>query len=186
MNFPDHESGGETKPFVKLKDKESIKLILTGDPKIFHTHWVGATTSICPGRDVCDVCAGGQKNTFRVRWNAYVNVDGAYVAKVFEQGWTMYNQLKDLNVEYPLEKTVIKISRSGSGKNDTTYSVFPVPNGTVTPELQSKLAKVPLVDLSPYPKEGALKSEPATNGAHSNARSDGPPEHAFTEDDIPF
>jgi hypothetical protein len=189
MNFPETASPEASKPMLLLKDKESAKVILQGDPLIYHTHWTGQKSEVCPGRDKCELCQAGQKNKFRFRLNAYMNENGNYVAKIFEQGWKVYEQLKALNAEYDLNKTVLLITRSGSNLNDTSYTVIPAKNGHVNDALLAQLKKVPLVDLNPYPAKeeedhGFSQAQSANVGIKPGVMATPSPE--FTEEDIPF
>lgn len=102
--------------FIKLKDGESIQCILRGEPKVFYVTWENGKSSECS--------KGAKGAKFRFRINAVINEDKKYVAKILEQGAMMYSDLKALNEEYPLEETLVKITRNGTG-TDTTYSVIP-------------------------------------------------------------
>ena len=78
-----------------------------------------------------------------------MNENGAYVSKVWEQGWTIYQTLEGLNEDYNLEEHLMKITRKGSGQNDTTYTILPVPNGGLSKEQLQAVSTVPLPDLNP-------------------------------------
>lgn len=146
------------KDFLKLAPGGSVKGVFRGDPHEFHIHWVGNRSSLCPEDASCEMCREGtNKHKFRFRLNFLINENGAYVPKVFEQGWTFYCQLRDLHAsDYDLEKTIVKITRNGEGKN-TTYTIIPVPNGVVTADLEKKLAAIALIplgdDSAPEPDE---------------------------------
>lgn len=155
MKFPDFNTGGPGgKAFVKLKDGESIKGVFRGDPHPFRQHWVENRGVFCPGKS-CPLCAEGEKSSFRFRINFVMQENGAWVAKVFEQGWTSYDYLKSMHEsDYDLEKTLIKITRRGTG-TDTSYSILPVPNGTLKKPDVDAIAAVALHDLSPKEKSEA-------------------------------
>lgn len=102
--------------FIKLKDGESVQCVLRGEPKVFYVQWENGKSSECS--------KGAKGAKFRFRINAIVNEDKKYVAKILEQGAVMYSDLKALNEEYPLEETLVKITRHGTG-TDTTYTVMP-------------------------------------------------------------
>lgn len=172
MQFPEGQGEGDGRSYVKLKDKESIKGVFRGSPKIKYIHWQDGKGDDCAGQG-CQLCASGNKKSFRFLLNMVVKDEsGGYVAKVLEQGWTVYNQLRDLNVEYPLESNIVKVTRAGSGKNDTSYTILPIPNGVVTKEIEAKISAVKLYDFD----------EPVQ--AKSPPKGDTPPPH--TDEDIPF
>lgn len=177
MHFP--ETGGDggidSKHFVKLKnDKDSIVGIFRGEPHLFRQHWINKRSFLCSENSECEHCKSKNKSTFRFRINFITKENNVYVAKVFEQGFTVYGLLKSLHeTDYPLEKTVLRITRSGTGQ-DTTYTILPIPKGEVTPELEKMLASVQLHDLGNLEK---------TNGSEGPQGDTPPP---FSEDDIPF
>lgn len=144
MNFkPRSES---FKNYLKLKSGESAKGVFRGEPFDFRQHWHNNRSAVCTGTD-CILCAEGNNSSFRFRINFVTNENGTYTAKVFEQGGKTYDALRSLHEsDYDLERTVIKITRSGS-RNDTTYSVVPVPRGDVTDEMEKKISEVKLNDL---------------------------------------
>src|SRR6185312_16723655 len=120
----DEPSGLGGQFFIKLKDKESIVGVFRGDPYDFKQHWMQNGSQICPGAG-CNECIKGMKPSFRFRLNFVTNEHGKYVARVFEQGRAVYGQLASLNNSgYPLEKTVVKITRTGNDKA-TTYTILP-------------------------------------------------------------
>jgi hypothetical protein len=157
MNFPKTRGEGDGLPRVKLKDKESIKGVLRGDPKIFYQHWIGSVSHPCPGRQTCSHCAQGVRSAFRFKLNFITKEGDQYVAKILEQGSKLYDQLEAINTDWPLEKSVIKVTRNGSGQNDTTYLATPVQALT---EVQLKqIAAVPLHNLDEIPESDAKRDE---------------------------
>ena len=147
MKFKDNvASGGGGKHFLKFKAGDKYSGVLRGDPHDFKTHWGDKNSTICVGEE-CIECRAGKKPTFRFRLNMVVNENGAYVAKIFEQGAKAYNYLKALSQDYDLEKTVVKIQRHGSTKDDTSYVVTPLPVQLTEKDLE-KIAAVKLHDLA--------------------------------------
>jgi hypothetical protein len=135
------------KNFIRLKAGESVRGVFRGEPFDFKQHWVNNRGQMCPG-DGCALCAEGKKPSFRFRINFIINDNGAYVAKVFEQGWTVYETMKNLHEsEYNLDLHQMKITRHGSGQNDTTYSIIPVPNGTIDEAKEKVLSSIKLHEL---------------------------------------
>lgn len=178
MQFRDDVSSESGKNFLKLKnDKDSAVGIFRGNPHDFRQHWIkngqNNTSKECKG-DGCEYCQQGIKSVFRFRIN-FVMYDSqqGYFSKVFEQGLTVYETLRGLHQGgYDLEKTLVKITRNGTG-NNTTYLIMPVPNGVdlLTPQKLQMVAQVQLHDVSKI-------DEPtqSTSGEFSS----------MSESDIPF
>lgn len=146
MRFKDaaSDSGGEKLPFLKLKDGEEITGVFKGLLYEFYQVW--DTKEIFPWDTPRNERPANASFRFRVN---FITKEGAsYVAKVMEQGSTIYNAIRDLNEEYALEETVVKIKRTGSTKDDTRYSILPVaPKGQPTPAGWTVINKVPLIKL---------------------------------------
>ena len=138
--------------FIRLKDKESVIGLFQGEPRVFYARWNGKTYEECPRSE-----AGAG---FRFKVNLLVNEGpGKWVAKIFEQGATVYETLKGVNAEYPLEETVIKITRSGSTKDDTSYSILPT-KSQPTDEQMAAMKKIELNPLESKGKEPGFAPEP--------------------------
>lgn len=197
MKFRD-DVGGESsdnKNFLKLKDKDAVKGVFRGDVHEFSQHWVqgqtGRTSKPCLG-DGCPICLDGNKASFRFMINFIVNENGSFVAKTWEQGSTVYCQLRDLQKSgYDLEKTVMVIRRTGSGPNDTSYTILPDPKSPFTPVLEQKLAQVKLNDFTqaaasekPQAQQPDAFLPPAP--VQGQLAQQGDQGRMFTEDDIPF
>ena len=149
--------GGGGGSYLSLKDGESVKAILRGDPFEFSIKWENGKSSV--------VSDGTQGASFRFKINAIVReAPSAYIAKIWEQGVTTYLQLKALAVDYDLEKTVLKITRAGTGK-ESSYSVVPMPNG-LDAETTNAVLNVKLHDLTktkvttPFDKEAVFSESP--------------------------
>lgn len=154
--------------FVKLKDKESVRGVFRGQPHEFFTHWLGNNKSeVCTENEDCVHCNNNVRRTFRFRLNFVVKEDDLFRMKIFEQGGTVYELLKELNVDYDLENYTVKITRNGAGK-ETTYTVLPLPKGEVSKESAEIFSKLPLNNLDPLTKEQDT------------------PHPSETEDDVPF
>lgn len=139
FDYEKKESAGSK--FIRLADGESVTGVLTGEPYIFHTKWIGEKS------EKCEATEQGAK--FRFRVNMIVRENKALTPKVLEQGWTVYEGFKDLVKNgYTMDKQMIKISRRGSTKNNTNYLVVPVQDGTLGADEQKELLKLPLHDLT--------------------------------------
>lgn len=130
-------NGNGSKNFLKLKPSESVYGIFMGDPYEFYSLWENGR-----GKDVPEGTAG---SSFRFRINFVVKDGAVYVPKIFENGVTVYNQLKELHEEYALDTIVVKITRNGSGK-ETSYSIIPA-NQKLTKETLAHLKTLQLNEL---------------------------------------
>jgi hypothetical protein len=151
MKFRDNlpEQGSGSKNFLKLKDRESVTGVFCGDIREFFGIWENSKMTEVP--------EGTPKAGFRFRVNFVVKEGSNYIPKIFENGVSVYRQLAELNEEYPLEETVVKITRNGTG-TDTTYSILPMP-----PKMQmTKEAKEYLKKLELLPLESRESSSPSS------------------------
>lgn len=147
MEFKAENGSMDSKNYLRLKDKESVKGVFAGEPYSFRRHWVVNKSVPCTEDLKCPHCIAGLRATFSFRINFLIKENDNYVCKIFEQGWSVYQLLKQINSEYDLEKHIVKISREGSGPNDTNYTILPVPNGLIKDDLAKKLIKIELHDL---------------------------------------
>lgn len=161
MQFRDKNAGSAS--FLKLKAGDSVRGVFRGELNEYRQHWVeGIGGEPCPGAE-CEKCAQITpemtdeekkkfKPSFRCRVNFVVNENGAYTAKIWEFGYTVYEMLKGLHEGgYELPLNLMKVTRNGTGKT-TSYSVLPVPNGLLTAEQLDAVGKVKLLDLVVKPK----------------------------------
>lgn len=146
MRFDANPETNGSADFLKLKDKETVTGVFRGEVYEFTGLWKEGKFLL------------GEGKSFRFRVN-FITKDetGAYVAKVWEQGVTVYNQLKDLHAEYDLPQTIVKITRSGSGPSDTSYSVLPIKKSEVSEALEKQLAAVELKDISHQDKPKGIE-----------------------------
>lgn len=151
MKFPAKGDSGSSKDFIRLKDGESVEGVFMGDPIDFKNHFkMGNCTG--PG---CKICAtpGAPKAGFKFRINFIVKENGALLAKIFEQGWTVYESLAALNDEYEksgadISRQKFRITRKGTGPEGTAYHVVAIPNGLLNDEIAGIIKKVQLKDLN--------------------------------------
>lgn len=165
--FKEKGSSVDSKHFIKLKDNDSVLVLLAGQPNEFKQHWQNKQPTKCIG-DGCQLCKAGNKPTFRFHINVILAESTGPVVKILEQGWTVYQNLQGLSEDVDLEKTWIKITRKGSGQNDTNYII--IPKGPVTEAQLKMISQLKLFDL--------LHLE---NSAVSEA-----PHSAETIDEVPF
>lgn len=140
MKFEEPKQEAASNVFIKLKDGDAVKGIVTGDECIYYKKWVDGKTVDCSPED--------EGSSFRFMVNMLVNEEGTYKAKILDQGRKVYEALRDLSTDgYELDRTVIKISRAGSGLNDTRYTILPVPNGVLNDTQLEELSSIELHKL---------------------------------------
>lgn len=157
MNIPKREipngngAGGDL--FLKLKDGESKIGVCRGELYEFFQVWENGRSRIAEPDEK------GAKSRFRLNFVSYEN--GKFVARIWEFGLTVYNQLAEINEEYPLEKTKLKVTRKGTG-TDTVYMILPMLKEPISPKALKDLDGVALNALAhPEAKEkpGTFESE---------------------------
>jgi hypothetical protein len=169
LKFPQtNKSSIDGKNFVKLKDGESTHLILRGEVFVFRQHWKGNRTTPCTdNKETCADCQAGVKSTFRFRVNAITKEGDKNIVKVWEQSWTVYQNIEELSREMDLEITPIKVVRRGSTMNDTSYTL--IPSVALSKEQQERLSDMKLFDLPLLDKElqGLSDSKPGDFSAEN-------------------
>lgn len=143
------ESGEDV--FLKLKDGEKVTFCMRGDSRQFYKKWNGKHYEECASTD-----ANGSRG-FRVNVVLKEKVDGKFVVRILDKGPQIWNQLVDLKDEgYPMDRTWVTLSRTGSGPNDTEYFVKPStmagpdgpePDHKVTPSILEQISKLELHPL---------------------------------------
>jgi hypothetical protein len=156
MLFAPRPKGLGKDNFLKLADKEEVTGMFRGEPYTYRRHWVQGRGAECSGEG-CQYCAappdldekGRNKNapTFRFRINFVTSKDGQFVAKIFEGGGELYDDLVNLDKKFDLSKVVVDLSRSGM-KQNTKYRVLPRADMPVTKEILDKINAVQLLPLS--------------------------------------
>lgn len=120
MKFPPRqqgESGEGTGTFLRLKDGETVTGILRGDIYTFYSIGFGADTR------VVEQGKGGKR---KYRHNFVVKDGSGYAARVWEFGPKIYDTLSALEQGgWDLQNTLLTISRTGSTKENTKYTVTP-------------------------------------------------------------
>jgi hypothetical protein len=128
-------NGSNGTMFLKFKDGEAKTGVLRGDIYEFTQVWENGKSQV--------VEESHPDGKSRFRLNFVTQEDGKFVAKIFEFGLTVYNQLADIAEEYELDKTKIKISRRGTGM-DTVWNILPLLKEPIPPKLLKDLEAVPL------------------------------------------
>lgn len=133
------DGGTGAASFLKLVDGQSVTGVFRGELMEFWQKWP----------------KGGAKELFyepttgassRFRLNFVFKEDGKAIAKIFEFGTVVYNMLAELQENFDLEKTTIKITRRGSDKN-TQWMLIPL--GPIDPKGIKAIEAVDLVPLGP-------------------------------------
>jgi hypothetical protein len=137
VKFPKRQNksfgGGDgPKNFLRIKDGEDVVGMLRGEVYPFYAVGFGQDTRVVgPGE-------GGKE---RFRHNFIVKEGGKYVAKIWEFGPKIYDTLGALESGgWDLQTTMITISRTGSTKENTRYTVTPIkkePSALVLKEIEA-------------------------------------------------
>ncbi len=121
MKFEKFESKpkgeGSSGAYLRLKDGESVNGVFKGDILKFWQVWPKGGD-----KQIFVEPAPGASPRFKV--NIVVHENGEFVAKVFEFTKSISSQLADLQEDYDLSNTKVKITRRGEG-TATVYSIIP-------------------------------------------------------------
>jgi hypothetical protein len=107
------ESRGLGDKFIKLKDGGSVEGVFVGQPYTFYQTF----------KDKNEYQSWSEGRSFKFRLNFALKGDAGWEIKIFQGGSTIRDQIIDAKAEYGL-RCVYKIKRTGSGKDDTRYSVL--------------------------------------------------------------
>lgn len=166
MKFPKREHADGPSNYLKLKDGESVTGILAGELYSYFQTGFGPTAKI--------VGPGEGKERFRA--NFVVKEGDKYVAKVWEFGPKIYDILSALSENgWDLNNTLLTISRSGTTKENTKYTVTPSPKSP-TQQAMKEIERLELNSLGP--KEFANEIKPPVKNYGPSDEDD--------SDSIPF
>lgn len=161
------EGGGAA--FLSLKDKQTAKGVFRGDCVDFYQHFRTGGGIVCPG-DGCPLCAEGSKPSWKFRLNFITRDEkGQLVAKIFEQGTRTYNKLATLNEGFPLETTLVSVTRAGDSKNNTDYTILPAQQAPLSGKALAEIDRVSLHDLNPQAPRQDDPSDSDESGVHLHA-----------------
>ena len=175
IEFKANEGGSQGKDFLKFKSGDSHTGVFSGTLFDYKCHWINGRTEVCPDDGTCVACKT-KRPAFKFRGNFIVKEGEGLVAKILEGGWELYSALGALHKDFPIDKNFIKITRTGSTMNDTSYSALPVPNGALSVEKLELVSKVKLHELVAKPTD---KETPA------NMQNSAPPA-INAEENLPF
>lgn len=138
--------------FLKIAPGTSVSGVFRGEPFEFWQKWPkGGDKQVFYDRE--EAMAANAKSRFKLNFITKDD-EGKLVAKVWEFGLGAYNELAEINAEYPLEETVIKITRKGEGKN-TEYTLLPLVRQPLTKKQLAEIDAVELINLAPVDHEPA-------------------------------
>lgn len=155
MKFTKREKSTDDSPrgeYLKLKDGESKIGVLRGEIAEVYIRWGDGP------KEIVEPGAPGAKLKFRA--NFFVREGERLVPKIWEFGTTIYNQLADLAEEYDVTTTPIKVTRTGSSKDSTKYTVLPLLKTPLTPKQLAQLDATPLHILAKDMAESAADYPP--------------------------
>jgi hypothetical protein len=148
MKFPPRSTNGEgPSHYLKIKDGESVTGILRGELYKYWQTGFGPTAQI----------VGPGEGKERFRHNIVVKDGDHYVAKVWEFGPKIYDTLSALDGSgWDLANTLLTISRAGSTKENTKYTVTPNKKEPSVAAMK-EIEKLELINLGPK-EQGPLKN----------------------------
>lgn len=159
---------GGSKDYIKLKDGQFVEGVFVGEPYPFYQKY----------QDKLEYTEWAEGRSFRFKMNFVTKENGQYVCKIFQNNKTTFKALEEAIAEYG-QDCLYKVKRTGSTKEDTTYSVL------FKAKLnEEQVAKVKAVDMHPlHGKTGNGK----VPGAEPSVPFDIPPSsEAPAEDEIDF
>lgn len=177
------ESGSEL--FVKLKDGEEIIGVFRGEPYCFRQIFKDQTEY------PVDAFLKGASFKFKI---AFITKDeGKYVAKIFQGSKRVSETLLDAKNEYGLDCT-FKVKRTGSGKDDTRYSILF--KAKLSPAELKEINSIELPSLQ-RPEEGTEEERHAKNAqlakeanrqvqASKVFQENAPKDESWMSEDVPF
>lgn len=158
MKFPKRQGSGSDGPsnYLKIKDGESVTGILAGKIHIYYQNGFGPTAEI----------VGPGEGKQRFRHNFVVKENDQYVAKVWEFGPKIYDILSALSDPkqggWDLDNTLLTISRTGTTKENTKYTVTPNKKEPTAAALK-EIEKLGLNALEPKPFQNEIEKSQVKN-----------------------
>ena len=136
--------------FTKLEAGKTVRLHLLGaEPDVKFQHWdANKKCHPCTAPD-CQFCVESVKRSARFSIKVF-NMDSKRV-EVLESGIAVFGQINAIReaLDGTLSGVDLKISRTGSGANDTKYMVVNVPTAFV-PEMAEKSKQGNSTDEPPF------------------------------------
>ena len=155
MKFPKRDRVNGPSNYLKLKDGESVTGILRGDLYKYYETGFGPTAKI----------VGPGEGAEKYRANFIVKEGAQYVAKVWNFGGKIYDTLSALEESgWDLDHTLLTVSRVGTTKENTKYTVTPVKQEP-SPSALKEIEKLELNTLTPKPFQNEIQKPAVKNYA---------------------
>ena len=136
--------------FINIEPGKHVQCFIAGDPVYFRKHWIQAIQKVRFHKETdCTFCKDypDSKPSFKFRVNLIIIENGAKLAKVWEGGWQVHEDilaLHDAGVD--LERTPVQISaRKSGGKVKTT--IIPLMDKRLPDAHVAELKKIELKDI---------------------------------------
>jgi hypothetical protein len=111
--------------------------VFQGDPVKYWQKWAPGSA-----KEVFSEPVPGSSVRYKINFVMFDEASKKFVAKVWEFTQRTSNMLFDLNEELDLSNTKVKVTRRGSTKDDTTYTIVPL--GDVPAKALKEIQAVPL------------------------------------------
>ncbi len=160
MSLPQRPKGNADK-YLKLEPDTHAEGVLLGKPSFFYRRFENGKY------EYADEHEAGFAFRFQLNFiQREQDKDGNFklTPKVFENGGPFYDKLQEFSSSYDVEKTWVKITRKGSGK-DTRYDFMPLPDHKVTEAEAEVLNKAELHQLRGIGGAGFKSFEEAQDDA---------------------
>lgn len=140
------KGGGGGENFIKLKDGDAVEGCFVGEPYVFYQAF----------KEKEEYSSWSEGRSFKFRVNFIIKTDKGYTAKIYQGGSTVFKAIKNCFEEYS-PNCIFKIKRTGSTKDDTTYSVLF--KKELTKEQLETIKTVPLLPLTKQKKDTEIAQE---------------------------
>lgn len=144
-SMPEGSSGA----FLKVKDGESVRIIVVGESQeLWKSPYVMGEASVI-------VPAGTKDAQWKFRVNVAIVVGKEMVMKIWEGGRELGEQLEDLGDNYDIHNVVFLLTRKKKS-NRVSWALMPLPD-PISERTKDKIANMELHDLSEKKsKKGAI------------------------------
>jgi len=105
VKFPTPERTERGGKFLTLGNGKSVIGVFRGEIGCFYQAFIGGKYVDVPSTDA--------NGTFRFQINVIINENGELVPKIFQGNYFDFQALQELNEQFPLESTYMKISQTG-------------------------------------------------------------------------
>lgn len=155
MQLPDIKAPtSNTGNYLKIKPGESVRGVFIGEIHTFYIKWTNGKSHLSVPND--------PEARVRFKCNfALPDEAGNLTVKVWEFSFPVFSVIKQINEEYPLEQTKVKITRIGQG-TETTHQILPLvgQKDVLTPQQLKALSTLSLHELDKSKPKVSLGSEP--------------------------